>query len=228
MTALGIAAMALLLALAAATAVILLWLRVKKAERAETAAENRIRELVAARLGHHEANGDSGPRRRHLWLVPVFAGLSTLGTWVKTHTAQIAIAAGLSAIMSGLLIAGSPQPDNALPERPDPPLIVGPPTDRTPSSTSDVPPPDISTTTSPGGGAPPQAVSPETDTTQLLLPPASVTLTTTVPSPTTTTAPPPSLPSTPTEPPEVPADPRCLVKLEVRHLAAVCVPIISR
>lgn len=211
-------ATAVVLALASTVAVTLLWLRLRKTERSEAAAEKRIKELLDARSGGTaKAVNETGRRERpsYIWPVPVLAALAGAVKWISAHKAPTVTVAAGTVAATALVMTGT-QAGPASPElqAPDPPVAVGPlPTVDAPSWTTPLPPASTTVTVSPRpeGRRGPKTVEPTATTATV---PALPTITTSMPTVTTSML--------PTLPPETPAA-DCLLKVKLTPLVDACV-----
>lgn len=222
----GIIAVVALMVVAQGVATILLWRRARGLSRTlaestqrRAAAHEQIRRAFASGEGPPEENWQ---KRKHLRVVPIFAGLAAAAGWVRQHPGPAAAgAAAAGAAVLALLLPGSSTSDDAAPPTPPPTTTSTAPASRSPSLTSPVPAPGVaSSTETRAGGTTTGAVPPLDDASTSSMPttrpsttPPSTTPPTTTPPASTTTAPP-----TATQP----APARCLLRIQLRTLVDLC------
>lgn len=204
-------------ALALGIAMILLFRMIKGLQaQINESAQRRAADYEAVKKLLEEDEAAEGPKRRHLWLVPVFAGLAAAAGWVRQHPVPAAAGAAAAGAAVLALLPGSSPPDSAMPPTPPAPTTTTM-SPRSPSLTIPVPAPGVPSKI-PAGGTATSAVS-ALDVSTSSAPTAALT---------TTGRPPTTPPTTATMPPTSSTQPEpvlCLLDIELSPVLTLCLPV---
>lgn len=190
----------------------------RETARRDEAADRQARALLARRKNQRDdpPDGEDG-KRRHLWLVTIFAGLAAAAGWVRQHPGPAAAgAAAVGAAVLALLLPGAGTSEDAMP--PTPPTTTSTaPLSRSPTLTSPVPAPGV-----------PSKV-PAGDTATSAVPPLDDASTSSTPTTTATTGSPPTTTTTTTTMPPTsstqPVPALCLLEVELSPVLMLCLPV---